>query len=168
MSSLPQPYKYHVGGAFFSKRTWDPLREVLFKGGVAGFYQKNLTSPEKNISKLNNFTLVFYTFSTSNAPKAVESPPLCALPPSQLTSSPISDTSVTPPPSHPLILGWLLSVPMMICGPLVPKFNTFPYFVLLHLMPQTMGWCPPTRSAPATPLLQPCPFPPQFMGFLQP
>jgi hypothetical protein len=64
----------------------EPLQKGLTKGGIAGFYIIMPPAEKKLIRKLNNFFLVSYKLSTTNAPEAMESTPLHASPGCTTTS----------------------------------------------------------------------------------
>ncbi len=79
-------------------------------------------------------------------PKWWNQPP-CTLPPGRTASS-VTPSSLT------LIFGWLLCVGLPIGSRLRPLCILYLlFFAPLHLTPQMMGRCPPTRSAPDTPPL---------------
>ncbi len=112
----------------------------------------NINQPRKKKStKVNNFILVYTTYSIYNAPNMM------------VLHFPHTSRSLQLPsilPSGEDACFWLVVVCIFI-GRRPSKAMVYfmlIYFLLLNLLPQTMGRCPPTRYNPHAPPLQHFPY----------
>jgi hypothetical protein len=125
-SCSPGPAAWLLG--ISSPHPQEPMQKGLTKGTVAGFYIIMLTSQENINQKTQQFFLVFYKLSKSNAPEAMESTPLHA---SLRSHHLFNNSSVFSSNFWLVVLCWFTNWQ--------PITATIFFCVLLHLTPQTMG-----------------------------